>query len=186
MKSNGRRITPAWAGKSRPCEMLQLRHTDHPRVGGEKQTLGSTGHGKPGSPPRGRGKVNMNVDVRIGKGITPAWAGKRRPASGRTLPYWDHPRVGGEKGYIGDAPPALWGSPPRGRGKGRVTHFDALRIGITPAWAGKRQNRRTVDSNGTDHPRVGGEKRSNRNRCMRHPGSPPRGRGKAGLSEIPM
>lgn len=50
------------------------------------------------------------------------------------------------------------GSPPRGRGKGKGTRFDALRIGITPAWAGKSTPREEKQAGNKDHPRVGGEK----------------------------
>ena len=91
------------------------------------------------------------------------------------------------------------GSPPRGRGKDAVQRHTARRVGITPAWAGKRLTRPAMTGTPKDHPRVGGKRGRccpDRLRCWDHPrvggekrpafsmmdsvsGSPPRGRGKA-------
>ena len=51
------RITPAWAGKSRPEEAPDTASRDHPRVGGEKRDRPPAQSRKQGSPPRGRGKA---------------------------------------------------------------------------------------------------------------------------------
>ena len=69
-------IAPAWAGKRFFHEPEELPGGDHPRVGGEK-LLSEWGQGWPlGSPPRGRGKVLLNMlDIQRQR-ITPAWAGK--------------------------------------------------------------------------------------------------------------
>ena len=66
--------------------------------------------------------------------------------------------MGGEKTVKVPALVVPTGSPPRGRGKGKGTRFDALRIGITPAWAGKSAVPVVIFSIAWDHPRVGGEK----------------------------
>ena len=50
--------------------------------------------------------------------------------------------------------------------------------GITPAWAGKRQNPWPSCPSCQDHPRVGGEKWKLANLLESAMGSPPRGRGK--------
>ena len=72
------RITPAWAGKSKLALCTPSCPTDHPRVGGEKQT-GTVYAVLPyGSPPRGRGKDRTNGKCTCNNGITPAWAGKRK------------------------------------------------------------------------------------------------------------
>ena len=52
------RITPAWAGKRYTCCYASRAPTDHPRVGGEKETLKAHHKGLRGSPPRGRGKAS--------------------------------------------------------------------------------------------------------------------------------
>ena len=66
--------------------------------------------------------------------------------------------MGGEKFCLVVSLLGFWGSPPRGRGKG----FDAVEaagfIGITPAWAGKRNSAKQWRRTSRDHPRVGGEK----------------------------
>ena len=49
-------ITPAWAGKSALCAVLDNLTWDHPRVGGEKYHKGGLPAAQRGSPPRGRGK----------------------------------------------------------------------------------------------------------------------------------
>ena len=152
-----------------------------------------------GSPPRGRGKVDLVPVAQDGNWITPAWAGKSLTASCRkyTLgitPAWagksgtgtelynrakDHPRVGGEKHWLRTKLIHGAGSPPRGRGKvsGSLPAWRA--DGITPAWAGKSGVPGIFTFLRMDHPRVGGEKLSVRLgiRCLC--GSPPRGRGKA-------
>ena len=50
------------------------------------------------------------------------------------------------------------GSPPRGRGKGKDYATAETMQGITPAWAGKRRQKRNCTHSNRDHPRVGGEK----------------------------
>ena len=71
------------------------------------------------------------------------------------------------------------GSPPRGRGKAQQG-FQRIRNGrITPAWAGKSDDRITSVSDFKDHPRVGGEKFLDHWCVSSQMGSPPRGRGKA-------
>ena len=131
------RITPAWAGKSSSTRTRLPIRWDHPRMGGEKpphwwrssitedhprvggeKLLFQFGVRYPlGSPPRGRGKVDVGIPMLAPVRITPAWAGKSAVSSARAGSNKDHPRVGGEKLM----PPRMgfWlrGSPPRGRGK---------------------------------------------------------------------
>ena len=148
-------------------------------MGGEKVTHNTDRKSRSGSPPRGRGKGIQRVVLFITRRITPAWAGKREPESRHRPASWDHPRVGGEKASAFHVQALPCGSPPRGRGKGSKRLSKRSGLGITPAWAGKR-NRRTTESNRTeDHPRVGGEKYSLLSSSISMLGSPPRGRGKA-------
>ena len=70
------------------------------------------------------------------------------------------------------------GSPPRMRGKALLRQCRNCRIGITPAYAGKRLSQCRAPTVIRDHPRVCGEKGLNPvHRCCRS-GSPPRMRGK--------
>ena len=97
--SGGDRITPAWAGKSTGGTDAGKQTQDHPRVGGEKTTLGCERQARTGSPPRGRGKARTLSRSAARPGITPAWAGKRSDKTRWDLSSRDHPRVGGEKRY---------------------------------------------------------------------------------------
>ena len=90
--------------------------------------------------------------------------------------------MGGEKCHLRFASASAEGSPPRGRGKVDSWTLWRYTVRITPAWAGKRQERGCGGTQHRDHPRVGGEK------CIRLfwsvslRGSPPRGRGKGSFS----
>ena len=173
------RITPAWAGKRGQGMQRALLCTDHPRVGGEKQTLPPAAGRPLGSPPHGRGKVRLAPLIQLLVGITPAWAGKSMTAPGRSSRTGDHPRVGGEKNnHIIDNQYGK-GSPPRRRGKGGKSFTGNMFTGITPAWAGKRGRFAERKAPSWDHPRMGGEKKTATTAPHGSTGSPPRGRGKA-------
>ena len=90
-------VSPAYAGKSWTARAAASACWDHPRVCGEKQTVGNTSPAALGSPPHVRGK-----DPRIRKnlermGITPACAGKSPLESVLDQLSEDHPRMCGEK-----------------------------------------------------------------------------------------
>ena len=96
-KQTSRGITPAYAGKRWTVAGTVAARWDHPRVCGEKASLMLASDAELGSPPRMRGKVREIKTGKSRRGITPAYAGKRRRCCAfRWLP-WDHPRVCGEK-----------------------------------------------------------------------------------------
>ena len=66
--------------------------------------------------------------------------------------------MGGEKNVQAKLPVKGLGSPPRGRGKDLREAIQMIKMGITPAWAGKSSAYRHPLSVLQDHPRVGGEK----------------------------
>ena len=134
------RITPAWAGKSLHLPCISLMLWDHPRVGGEKSMMVPHTVTLLGSPPRGRGKVEVLPPLSLGGRITPAWAGKSKAAAWWVLRCGDHPRVGGEKERWKRLHQRVKGSPPRGRGKAVKASSLGPDGGITPAWAGKRRS----------------------------------------------
>ena len=72
----------------------------------------------------------------------------------------------------------IWGSPPRMRGKAVYNRIIQLRVGITPAYAGKSYNHIENTAAMKDHPRVCGEKASAAGSPLAVSGSPPRMRGK--------
>ena len=73
---SGRRITPAYAGKSICTCGLWLLVGDHPRLCGEKSSTSVLYLTIPGSPPPMRGKVASIFVPAISSRITPAYAGK--------------------------------------------------------------------------------------------------------------
>ena len=134
-------------------------------------------HG-PGSPPRGRGKVD-GPPAQVGRGrITPAQAGRSPYFLYGKKDYKDHPRIGGEKAELTAAVISAMGSPPRRRGKGYREFGIDISDRITPAQAGKSVAPRQKRSALWDHPRVGGEKLLQFALPLLLTGSPPRGRGK--------
>ena len=157
--SDGRGITPAYAGKSFPTGCNSSLAQDHPRVCGEKITpllflaLAS------GSPPRVRGKEDTAGSLDAVRGITPACAGKSGAPVGRLAVVRDHPRVCGEKRVATSATGTGTGSPPRVRGKVPKRSAPAGAAGITPACAGKRIWFLDNSILARDHPRVCGEKK---------------------------
>ena len=182
LKLSQMRITPAWAGKRMSFFASSELDKDHPRVGGEKFSTVFVGFLLPGSPPRGRGKVEDMRKAGLNPRITPAWAGKsRRHAESRTKSK-DHPRVGGEKLKQRMCSTAIAGSPPRGRGKDKLNVREDFAPGITPAWAGKSPFSIGLLATCWDHPRVGGEKRLMVLVLRAVTGSPPRGRGKGSIA----
>ena len=76
------------------------------------------------------------------------------------------------------------GSPPRGRGKGRLSILSSTATGITPAWAGKSIGGSRNTRDGKDHPRMGGEKATGPALKAGPFGSPPHGRGKVKLVHL--
>ncbi len=112
-----RRITPAYAGKSRLRPKVERDHGDHPRLCGEKRIAFTITSVMKGSPPPMRGKVPDRGVNRFQIGITPAYAGKSSRIPRLHLRDRDHPRLCGEKSRYSVT---LWitaGSPPPMRGK---------------------------------------------------------------------
>ena len=151
-------------------------------MGGEKSSLSSASLHGPGSPPRGRGKVD-GPPAQVGRGrITPAQAGRSPYFLYGKKDYKDHPRIGGEKAELTAAVISAMGSPPRRRGKGYREFGIDISDRITPAQAGKSVAPRQKRSALWDHPRVGGEKLHLLLCVPAGYGSPPRRRGKGQLS----
>ena len=157
-KQTSRGITPAYAGKRWTVAGTVAARWDHPRVCGEKASLMLASDAELGSPPRMRGKVREIKTGKSRRGITPAYAGKRRRCCAfRWLP-WDHPRVCGEKTWGGTEAELQQGSPPRMRGKVGCQACSQVDDGITPAYAGKSFENLMGQNDSRDHPRVCGEK----------------------------
>ena len=90
-------ITPACAGKSKPCKLRAKHQWDHPRMCGEKAKYWMQGREPEGSPPHVRGKEYLGGGRYHVNRITPACAGKRFCCLVRYYSLRDHPRMCGEK-----------------------------------------------------------------------------------------
>ena len=134
-------ITPAYAGKSLFTFRKVMRLRDHPRLCGEKLIAISIFLCASGSPPPMRGKVVRYDEFAFYSGITPAYAGKSLSGLSVRLLYRDHPRLCGEKPFWFVSAITLQGSPPPMRGKALNFSHTVKKIGITPAYAGKRRVR---------------------------------------------
>ena len=152
------RITPACAGKSGFFRLLHCIVWDHPRVCGEKRHPAHVYFNDLGSPPRMRGKVQLQPGQPAALGITPAYAGKSKNLPALVCGNGDHPRVCGEKRKDFETANRKKGSPPRMRGKGCMFCCSPAKVGITPAYAGKSLLCMDFCPAYRDHPRVCGEK----------------------------
>ena len=127
-----------------------------------------------------RGKVRPPNVAPAFVGITPAHAGKSLIESCGSTGKKDHPRVCGEKCGVAEYFLDHLGSPPHVRGKGIQQGDCWVAVGITPAYAGKRESRQQDRTTIWDHPRTCGEKENAEAMRVQFQGSPPRMRGKGG------
>ena len=104
---------------------------------GEKRDFVFAGKFLVGSPPRVRGKEDINSVEHATHGITPACAGKRTGFPSLCKLWGDHPRVCGEKVRPLLIVQSSAGSPPRVRGKVHTAFQIVNGARITPACAGK-------------------------------------------------
>ena len=84
-----------------------------------------------------RGKVLQTAGILYDDRITPAYAGKRTARFIRKTPFWDHPRLCGEKYEKSPPVDSMKGSPPPMRGKVYKPLKIKIHCRITPAYAGK-------------------------------------------------
>ena len=120
----------------------------------------------------------MHTPQNVNHRITPAYAGKRSTPSRFPKKQQDHPRLCGEKTLLLSGDDLGVGSPPPMRGKEGDDYAGIAKARITPAYAGKRNQRRLRKSGKGDHPRLCGEKFLITNGMAEHAGSPPPMRGK--------
>ena len=90
--------------------------------------------------------------------ITPAYAGKSDSFYVKLLDTADHPRLCGEKLSDMGKKALSAGSPPPMRGKAVLPDAIITAVGITPAYAGKSEQRPADLHAVRDHPRLCGEK----------------------------
>ena len=171
-------LTPAPAGKTYIEKFKFSIDLAHPRACGENCSFAMCVRAAGGSPPRLRGKPTPPPRMFSPRWLTPAPAGKTPHARAARPLSRAHPRACGENRRPKSYRYCLRGSPPRLRGKPCASRSVGLRIGLTPAPAGKTHLICSEYIAKRAHPRACGE-----NSCSSAPfapssGSPPRLRGK--------
>ena len=186
-------IIPAYAGNTGVRQTGRPTDGDHPRVCGEHPASYDAGIGGVGSSPRMRGTLQNAIEIRVGAGIIPAYAGNTTSYHLFRRDRRDHPRVCGEHCHCNRIQPRTEGSSPRMRGTlGHVHQWlpqlgiipayagntdERVRSGIIPAYAGNTWQTLRVESSARDHPRVCGEHMYEADVMKPSPGSSPRMRG---------
>ena len=89
-------ITPACAGNTLDCRLIQLSPWDHPRLRGEYVTQHIRRGKKMGSPPLARGILSYPSNSAGAPRITPACAGNTNVPISNFVSGRDHPRLRGE------------------------------------------------------------------------------------------
>ncbi|SES04329.1 hypothetical protein SAMN05443377_1391 [Propionibacterium cyclohexanicum] len=151
-------LTPAFAGKTATSRPARRRMTAHPRIRGEDPDRRSGARVGHGSPPHSRGRLS-----------------EQAPCASRSRA---HPRIRGEDLASIFLPRLISGSPPHSRGRRGFGLLRLLRIGLTPAFAGKTYPARYCHPGRRAHPRIRGEDGVLCCFCLLGLGSPPHSRGR--------
>ena len=171
-------LTPAHAEKTSTTSRSARTAPAHPRACGEDASMVFGVGPHAGPPPRMRGR---RWDDWVGAqvpGLTPAHAGKTPTATPPARRTPAHPRACGEDLAYASSSRDEWGSPPRMRGRPQTIPAGRVRVGLTPAHAGKTASRSSKVLEWTAHPRACGEDSTTRGSTRARPGSPPRMRGR--------
>ena len=169
---------PPMRGKVKQIAVQYAQDGDHPRLCGEKVAASQKQACESGSPPPMRGKELYTKDFLVHHRITPAYAGKSSSLKRLRYPWWDHPRLCGEKLKYTRLGIRELGSPPPMRGKVFIAALSFALARITPAYAGKSFWGTAGYKPVWDHPRLCGEKFRIPRITDSKLGSPPPMRGK--------
>ena len=166
-------IIPACAGSTSWRIGVQGFLRNHPRMRGEHAIPGSRPSRASGSSPHARGTL-LAPRLPVGaQGIIPACAGSTCTPRPRLAPWWDHPRMRGERKDSSSPSTPSAGSSPHTRG---TLHLDVplhLVGEISPACAGSTLPWPGLRPPGGDHPRMRGEHSSRGRDPVPRPGSSP-------------
>ena len=148
-----------------------------PACAGRTSTSCTSPRCETGPPPRARGELRVAVPAGRHHGTTPACAGRTCPRRCRGPWPRDHPRVRGENGPKVAIEMVVAGPPPRARGELGSPRRVCVRIGTTPACAGRTSSCSSSTRVRRDHPRVRGENNAASTTVTYPTGPPPRARG---------
>ena len=171
------RIIPALAGNTLAPASFESVRSDHPRAGGEHCPRHDRSWTDVGSSPRWRGTRQPERAGGPHGRIIPALAGNTSVAQIRGTYQSDHPRAGGEHGFLDLIWPVCCGSSPRWRGTRVPRPYLACVLRIIPALAGNTSAAISARLAIPDHPRAGGEHCCPGSKLSTRSGSSPRWRG---------
>ena len=170
-------IIPAYAGSTHSFASWYVSYRDHPRIRGEHSSAVNTSMWSRGSSPHTRGAPKFHLAYRAPGGIIPAYAGSTLMRERRSQFSRDHPRIRGEHKTAENNEVVCKGSSPHTRGARRSFLYSSSESGIIPAYAGSTLERRGIDVEYRDHPRIRGEHGRNVHEIPRLEGSSPHTRG---------
>ena len=181
-----RGLTPANAGTTSSKNRSKDWCLAHPRECGDDHRGGGRHEQELGSPPRMRGRRANRQRQVLKARLTPANAGTTWLARPKTVGAAAHPRECGDDGFRHLRQTPIRGSPPRMRGRQTAREeWDYLRR-LTPANAGTTDSSRRLNSALRAHPRECGDDGSQELDADGCPGSPPRMRGRPGVTPISL
>ncbi len=171
------RIIPACAGNAPTPRRCAWRHRDHPRMRGERLVEFREVYTDSGSSPHARGTLEQQAARMNASRIIPACAGNAEWVRMASMMGADHPRMRGERASAGSSITSSSGSSPHARGTHDPHGDSGRRVRIIPACAGNAAASRCRARTATDHPRMRGERATQRADPLRGAGSSPHARG---------
>ena len=158
----GGRFIPAYAGNAVSARRQNLSTSVHPRIRGERgplcRMIGPTG----GSSPHTRGTRRCATWHVVCVRFIPAYAGNAPGSQGRSCQGTVHPRIRGERTVRRGDGQAGAGSSPHTRGTRTMAQTEAPTLRFIPAYAGNARPPNSIRCSRSVHPRIRGERTSNK------------------------
>ena len=162
MDAAARRFIPAYAGNAYRPALCRPRRPVHPRIRGERGCAGTPHTLHLGSSPHTRGTRPRTGRVYGQIRFIPAYAGNAPPrVSAHAWPPV-HPRIRGERSRATDHISRRIGSSPHTRGTRGFTHTPSSQPRFIPAYAGNANGASDPVTDPSVHPRIRGERTSNK------------------------
>ena len=156
------RFIPAYAGNAPVSAAARLPATVHPRIRGERAGRAHRARRASGSSPHTRGTLGFRQLQRRRQRFIPAYAGNARLLVPARRADAVHPRIRGERKLAKLPPEKVAGSSPHTRGT--RAHGEHVRCAsrFIPAYAGNAGSARAGACTAAVHPRIRGERTSNK------------------------
>ena len=129
----------------------------HPRLRGEDRSCPRFDRGQVETPPLTRGRPGVGSNLSRCARNTPAYAGKTARHMTFSEDVQKHPRLRGEDLAKKVKEKEERETPPLTRGRLLMKFYEAMKIGNTPAYAGKTMTFAAVATSTEKHPRLRGE-----------------------------